>query len=371
MRIEAPTPGRIRFVWPRATKTLLLMRTGASPGFAHWTIAGDSYEITNLSRRQRYLCGALDADGTVSWKSVVGDSVVEEETRPVQIARIERFSVMPQHERVTLYWQLGRGFISGLELVIRRGDKVLSTERIDRDVRSVVCRAQNGESLSFTLTPLFARLTGASASAMCRAAPQGEERAANAVFRQLPLIYPCLTLGDEQDPFADAASGQTPQRIACGTCQGTVAWDEYLLRCCACRAEYVPNGRGDYLDVAKLRFGTCRCCLPKKVLISEGDDLTCAHSRKQYIRLPGEAAYRLIEDLPFGLCQCCRPRKPLLKRGEQVRCAGSDELHTSSAGEGFILVPSAPIFDAARIDELLDAGLAELSGTGINKRRNA
>ena len=76
----------------------------------------------------------------------------------------------------------------------------------------------------------------------------------------------------------------------------------------------------------------------------------------------------LIEDLPYGLCQCCRPRRPLAKSGDDVRCAKSNELHRRS-GDQLVLVPSAPVFDARAIDELLDAGLAEICASGVSRGR--
>ena len=76
--------------------------------------------------------------------------------------------------------------------------------------------------------------------------------------------------------------------------------------------------------------------------------LRCAHSGKEHIR--DRSTFLLIEDLPFGLCQCCRPRRPLAKQPDaSVRCTKSHELHRRS-GEEFVLVPSAPVFDAAAID---------------------
>ena len=75
-------------------------------------------------------------------------------------------------------------------------------------------------------------------------------------------------------------------------------------------------------------------------------------------------AFLLIEDLPHGLCQCCRPRRPLERKDQGVVCSKSGENHRNERGQ-YVLVPSEPVFDAAAIDELLDAGLAEICSTGV------
>ena len=78
----------------------------------------------------------------------------------------------------------------------------------------------------------------------------------------------------------------------------------------------------------------------------------------------------LIEDLPFGLCQCCRPRRPLeRKAGGSIRCSRSDEVHDNDGAARWVLVPSQPVFDAAAIDDLLDAGLAEICSSGVSGSR--
>jgi len=167
--------------------------------------------------------------------------------------------------------------------------------------------------------------------------------------------------------FGDG-TGEAALQILCGRCRGPTEWRDYTLRCKSCRAEFIANQRGDYLDTAKLRFGTCKCCLPRKLLVQDAgsEALRCAHAGKEHIR--SGSSFLLIEDLPFGLCQCCRPRRPLAKSGHDVRCTKSNELHRRS-GEQFVLVPSAPIFDAAAIDELLDAGLADICSSGVSRGR--
>jgi hypothetical protein len=48
----------------------------------------------------------------------------------------------------------------------------------------------------------------------------------------------------------------------------------------------------------------------------------------------------------------------------------SNELHRRS-GDQLVLVPSAPVFDAAAIDELLDAGLADICASGVSRGRKS
>jgi hypothetical protein len=147
-----------------------------------------------------------------------------------------------------------------------------------------------------------------------------------------------------------------------------VIWNSYRLVCGGCGAEFIPNGRGAFLEIARLRFGTCQCCLPKKILVQRqgAESLTCVHSGKEHMRMPGSQGFSLIEDLPFGLCQCCRPRRPLLRRRGGICCSKSGEKHQNEAG-AWVLVPSQPVFDAAAIDDLLDAGMAEICSTGVSR----
>ena len=125
---------------------------------------------------------------------------------------------------------------------------------------------------------------------------------------------------------------------------------------------------GEYLDIARLRFGTCRCCTPSKILVQQpgADLLVCSYSGKEHIRLAGTVGFRLIEDLPHGLCQCCRPRQPLIKEGDVIRCGKSRETHRNVDGR-YVLVPTEMVFDAKAIDELMDAGLADICQAGVSR----
>jgi hypothetical protein len=292
---------------------------------------------------------------------------------------------MPQDRRLTLYWQLGPGFIDKVVVELKRGTAVVATYELEPEVKSFTidasrCRTlANGATYTVSARARFALTEGAPCVVTVTPAPQGQERAANRAHPQEHLVYACLSLAPELDVFGEGST--EAMQITCGRCHGPTEWRDYTLRCKTCRAEFIANQRGDYLDVTKLRFGTCRCCLPRKLLVQDAgpaagsqakDVLRCAHSGKEHIR--SGTTFLLIEDLPFGLCQCCRPRRPLAKnatagsQANDVRCTKSNELHTRS-GEEFVLVPSAPVFDAAAIDELLDAGLADICASGISRAR--
>jgi len=372
---------------------LLAIRTGARPGFTALKLDGRTreYRFANLGRHQRYRFAVLAAQGgrqvCSRWLSATpraGYAVVREDAASLDahLARIERLVVMPQDRRLTLYWQLGAGFIDKVVVELRRGAAAIATYELEPEVRSFTidaarCRAlANGVAYTLTARARFALTESERCAVACTPAPQGGERAANRAHPQDHLVYPCLSLAPELDVFGERAggAGEPSAQIVCGRCRGPTEWRDYTLRCQRCKAEYIANHRGDYLDVARLRFGTCKCCLPRKLLVQDvgGDALACAHSGKEHIRMPGRSSFALIEDLPFGLCQCCRPRRPLQRQGDDsVRCSKSNELHRRSGGgdAGYVLVPSAPIFDAAAIDELLDAGLAEICASGVSRGR--
>ncbi len=378
-----PDDGQVALEWTRgfASYWLLAIRSGARPGFTALKLDGGTrkYRFANLGRHQRYRFAVLAArDGAQvcsPWLSatpragypVVGDTGDVAE----HVARIERIVVMPQDRRLTLFWRLGTGFIDKVIVELRRGEQLLATYELEPEVKSFTidaarCRAlANGVTYTIAARPRFALVHGAPCTVACTPAPQGEERAANRAHPQERLVYPCLSLAPELDVFGDGAAEPTLQ-IVCGRCRGATEWRDYTLRCTSCRAEFIANHRGDYLDTAKLRFGTCKCCLPRKLLVQDAgsDALRCAHSGKEHLR--SGSTFLLIEDLPFGLCQCCRPRRPLARTGGDVRCTRSNELHRR-AGEEFVLVPSAPVFDAAAIDELLDAGLADICASGVTR----
>src|SRR5204863_5813812 len=133
--------------------------------------------------------------------------------------------------------------------------------------------------------PRFALAVGDPCIVACTPAPQGEERAHNRAHPQAHLVYPCLSLAPELDVFDEGTSDAAAQ-IVCGRCRGPTEWRDYTLRCKSCNAEFIANQRGDYLDVTRLRFGTCRCCLPRKLLVQDAGQacLRCADSGKEHLR---------------------------------------------------------------------------------------
>ncbi len=408
LEARVPADGALALRWQAsgevASYHLLFIRTGAVRAYTalQLTRATERYRVNGLSRHQRYLVAVLagGARGEAKrapvasspWFSVtprVGLEARPEEGCGLEahLAAVGRLWVMPQDRRLTVYWELGRGFVDGLQLELCAGERVLRRLALEPEVSSLSldagrgCQLENGQPYAVRLQTRFAGVLRAGLPEVrCTPAPQGEERAANLALPQDHLIYPFLDLAPEVEIFNDGTQGpgptSTPANAApllCCHCRGQVRWERYLLLCSGCGAEFLPTGRGDYLELARLRFGSCRCCLPKKILIqrtprgSAGPEaLVCAHSGKEHIRLDGAEGFHLIEDLPFGLCQCCRPRRPLVRKGEGIRCSRSDEVH-QRAGAGYVLAPSQPIFDAAAIDELLDAGLAEICDRGITR----
>lgn len=379
---------------------LLIVRTGAVPAFTSLLLDGRTqrYRIEHLSRHQRYLMLVQAPGGAASqWLSVTpraGLAPVIDDRRRLEdyLARPGRFVVMPQARRITAYWTVTAGFVDRLRVELRLADgEPLTRLELEPEVSSVSLDAgrgltlQNGQTYVVRLETCFAgRVCAATPAVRCVPAPQGEERRANGALPQERLIYPSVSLAPEVRIFDDEDGGEQAQpggkepggkELRCCHCQRSVSWQDYRLVCSGCGAEFIPNGRGDFLELGSLRFGTCRCCLPKKILIMRPEEaaagsLRCAHSGKEHIRMPGAEGHHLIEDLPHGLCQCCRPRRPLVRRGQIIRCSRTDEVHRNQDGR-YVLVPSQPVFDAAAIDELLDAGLAEICSTGVSSARRA
>jgi hypothetical protein len=397
---EITSDGCVELRWrapARAARSfqLLIVRTGAVPAFTSLLLDGQTrrYRIEHLSRHQRYLVMVLAPGGAASrWLSVTpraGLAPVLDERRGLEdfLARPRRFVVMPQARRLTAYWSVTAGFVDRLRVELRLADgEPLGRLELEPEVSSLSLDAErglaleNGRTYVVRLETCFAgQVCAATPAVRCVPAPQGEERRANAALPQERLIYPSVSLAPEVRIFDDEDEGEEAQpggtELRCCHCQRAVSWQDYRLLCSGCGAEFIPNGRGEYLELGSLRFGTCRCCLPRKILImrpgeAEAGSLRCAHSGKEHIRMPGSEGHHLIEDLPHGLCQCCRPRRPLVRRGQAIRCSRSDEVHRNQDGR-YVLVPSQPVFDAAAIDELLDAGLAEICSTGVSSARRA
>lgn len=398
LSITVEGDGAVAFAWRSEGAAaqgyqLLVIRTGARRAYTALKLSRDldRYAFAGLSRHQRYLCALLatTAGGCVCspWQSVTpraglaprpeGEGL---EALAGHLARVRRLTLMPQDRRLTAFWERSQGFVDAVCVEVLHRGRTLRRLTLEPEVASLSLdaergvRLQNGERYEVRVAASFAGLAPAEGeAATATPAPQGGEREANRAHPQRSLVYPFLDLGPELCVFADEAGAEgasADAAILCHACRSRVSWSSYRLVCTGCGAEYIPSGRGDYLEANRLRFGTCRCCLPKRILIQRAgsETLVCSSSGKEHIRLPGEGEVRLIEDLPFGLCQCCRPRRPLVRRGEAVRCSKSDELHRKEGG-AWVLAPSQPVFDARAIDELLDAGLAEIGAAGVSRGR--
>ncbi len=401
--VNVQSDGSVGLQWQPSAKLdslrLLIIRTGAVPSYTSLQLGGETerYQINNLSRHQRYRLAVLGTGGGSSgfsgWVDVTPRAglapVPVEETSGASLAScvagIDRLMVMPQSARLTAYWGLSAGFVDRVVLEVLGGDGRLRRRlELEPEVRSISLDRSRGVPLTdgtdyaLRVTAGFAGLSGGQSSVVsCTPATQGDERRANGKHPQQYLLYPSLAVSPELRIFPDdeACAGDAAPgglELVCCHCRQQVRWQDYRLVCAGCGAEFIPNGRGDFLEVARLRFGTCRCCLPRKILVQKSDSavLTCVHSGKEHIRMPGEAeasgAFLLIEDLPHGLCQCCRPRRPLVRNAHGVVCGKSGERHRNENGQ-YVLLPSEPVFDAAAIDELLDAGLAEICSTGVSR----
>ncbi len=390
--IQTPSDGSITMGWQgtAAAWQVLLVRTGARPAYTSLLLDGalTGYRFANLSRHQRYRVALLARDGEQarlsSWHSVTpraGLAPLRDTAEPDlsrEVARVGRLLLMPQDRRLTAYWDLGPGFADRVEVELSAGGATVARGEVEPEVHSLTLSAErghaieNGTAYTLRLSTRFAALAGhAPQQASATPALRGQERAANAGHDPAHLVYPSLEIAPEVALFPEDARVEAEAPPAtCGHCSKPVRWDGWVLRCEACRAEYIANDAGDYLELARLRFGTCQCCMPRRILIQppKTSHLVCVASGKEHLRLPGARGFCLVEDLPFGLCQCCRPRQPLERHGDAVRCLKSHEPHRSVDGR-WALCPTEAVFDARAIDALLDAGLAEISQGGVSRGR--
>jgi hypothetical protein len=392
--IAIPQDGEVQLNWrcsaAPSSWCLLIQRTGAVPAYTSIGLTAEttSYLLRHLSRHQRYLIAVAALDqgrvATSAWCSVTPraglQAIVDDEAGGLapHLARVTALSVMPQDERLTAHWSLSRGFVDGVVVSLHGKGRCLKRLELEPEVHSVSLDAGrgaalvNGRDYELRVHSRFAGVDVAGpAPVTCTPAPQGEERQANGRHPQANLLYPFLSIAPELRVFDDEepATERTPAPLLCLHCRKPVVWSRYELRCSSCGAEYVPGSLGAVLEVARLRFGTCACCLPRQIVIQKRghDALVCAHTGKEHIR-DGAAGYTLIEDLAFGLCQCCRPRRPLQRKAGKVRCSKTGEEHRNQDGR-YVLAPSQPVFDAAAIDALLDQGLAEICASGVSRGR--
>lgn len=404
LEVEVQGDGRIALSWrsDRAARAwyLLVVRTGARKAYTALLLGGEveRYAVSSLSRHQRYRVAVLavheDGAACSPWTSVTpraGLAPRKEEDDAGGLAdsvrRVENLVLMPQDQRVTAFWDLSPGFADRVVLEVLEGEARVGRLELEPEVRScALCaergiRLANGHGYRVRLSTRFAALAGhAPQEAGVTPAPAGQERAANRAHEAARLVFPSLAPSPELALFpeeASAGSGQAsaePERVGaqilCGHCGREVRWEGPRLLCSGCRAQFVQSADGDYLDLSRLRFGTCRCCVPGRILVQHpgADLLVCSASGKEHVRVAGSREFRLIEDLPHGLCQCCRPRQPLAKVRGDVRCGKSSELHRCVDGR-YVLVPTELVFDAKAIDELMDAGLADICQAGISRGR--
>lgn len=402
LQVKIASDGSLDLRWDADTEPsgwmLLIQRTGAVLAHTALLLSADTRatRIDHLGRHQRYRLAVLgltavgDPQASAWWTATPRQGLtVLKERDPFDLstctARAEDLLVMPQAERLTAWWKLTPGFVDQIVVELWQAEDLIARLDLEPEVTSLSVDATRGVPLTdgrayqlVLRTGFGGHLFDGPPPVVCVPAAQGAERAANRDLPQEHLVYPTLSLSPELDVFGEgcdpesAEPGGQPAAIVCMHCRREVTWDAWRLRCPGCGAEFIPNGRGAYLDVARLRFGTCRCCLPKKILIQKAGSasLVCAHTGKEHIRAPGAEGHALIEDLPYGLCQCCRPRRPLTSQRGKVVCSKSSEQHVNQAGR-WALKPSAPVFDASAIDALLDAGLAEISATGVSRTRSA
>ncbi|HEY3448115.1 MAG TPA: hypothetical protein VGK67_17290 [Myxococcales bacterium] len=395
--------GRMDLAWhaDRAALAwyLLIVRTGARKAYTALLLGGefDRYVVSSLSRHQRYQVAVVGifeggASACSPWYSVtpragLAPKKEDDDGRGIapSVRRVEKLMLMPQDARITAFWELTPGFADKVVLEVLEREVVVGRLELEPEVKSCAVSAErgtrlaNGKAYRVRLSTRFASVAGhAPQEATCTPSAPGDERTANRGNDPKILVFPSLRPSPElaifpEEQAAAQAEEQTQGKgadILCCHCAREVRWEGRRLVCTGCKAEFVQNADGDYLDVARLRFGLCRCCVPGRILVQHqgADVLVCTSSGKEHIRVAGQRSFRLIEDLPHGLCQCCRPRQPLVKEGKEVRCGKSRELHRCVDGR-YVLVPSEMVFDAKAIDELMDAGLADLCQAGISRGR--
>ncbi|MFH1807922.1 MAG: hypothetical protein ABIJ09_04215 [Pseudomonadota bacterium] len=393
-QVQIPGDGEVLLRWQASgspsSLCVLIIRSGAVPAYTSigLTAQNTCYHLRNLSRHQRYMVAVAALGGgqvaLSTWTSVTPRAGLhalcsdDGNALTPHLAHVTSLSAMPQDRRLTAYWKLSRGFVDGVVVSLHSAGRCLHRFELEPEVvslsldqgRGVALR--NGVDYELRVHSRFAGVDVPGPEAVtCTPAAQGEERQANRKHPQANLFFPFLSIDAELKVFDDDGSDEAtaPAPLLCQHCRKPVSWERYELRCVGCGAEYIPNSLGSVLEVRRLRFGTCACCLPRSILIQKrgSTSLTCAQSGKEHIRT-GSAGFSLIEDLPHGLCQCCRPRRPLQRKSGKVTCSKTGEPHSNQDGR-YVLAPTQPVFDAAAIDALLDQGLAEICSTGVTRGR--
>ena len=150
--------GQVALEWRGAYPSywLLAIRSGAKPGFTTLKLDGGtrSYRFANLGRHQRYrfaVLAAKDGEQVCSpWLSATPRAGVEitREAGELPIAALERLVVMPQDRRLTLYWQLGPGFVDRVIVELRKSTIVLATFELEPEVKSFTIDAARCRQLA-------------------------------------------------------------------------------------------------------------------------------------------------------------------------------------------------------------------------------
>ncbi|MCS6884131.1 MAG: hypothetical protein RMM17_13660 [Acidobacteriota bacterium] len=140
----------------------------------------------------------------------------------------------------------------------------------------------------------------------------------------------------------------------CPSCVHELQLENGLLVCRNCNKMFVPRVPDNLLvPTNSLPIGACKCCNPKRPLITKDDIIYCSLTNERYAQYLGE--YKRLQELPYGTCSCCNPTRPLIARSENILfCPHSLEEYMLTQGG----IQKRFFTLASSIEEALNAGTA-------------
>lgn len=142
---------------------------------------------------------------------------------------------------------------------------------------------------------------------------------------------------------------------SCPYCTGALLSQDGLLQCNTCRKRFTFRVTdGEIVDVERLLYGVCRCCLLRRPIVRNGEFTVCSLSNERYIEYKGE--YLRLLGLPFGLCSCCDNPRPLTVDSEsRIICTDTGAEYVRNLDGTTVRKP--PVVDISSPTSSIEAAL--------------
>ncbi len=162
------------------------------------------------------------------------------------------------------------------------------------------------------------------------------------------------------DPVVQPLDSRFSEGPACLYCGCSLVSQNGLLQCSNCRKSFTFRVvDGEMVDVERLLYGVCRCCLLRKPIVRSRGFMVCSLSDERYVEYRGE--YLRLLDLPFGLCSCCESPRPLTANSQsEIICTDTGVEYVRNLDGAIVRKPpSIDLSSASSVEAALNDGTAQ------------